>query len=335
MTTNDLAVRVRAPSRLHFGLLAFGDSAPRQFGGAGVMIERPETEVLVRLRRPGEPPREPSSDEERRACEFAARFREGLDSREDRERISRLDIHVEKAATAHVGLGSGTQLAMSVARALAAFVGKSDMPPHELAERVGRGCRSAIGVHGFQLGGFIVEGGKSDPSRISPLVARLNFPDDWHFVLVIPTDSKGRHGHAEREAFEQLAPVPPAVTADLCRLTLLGMLPAIAERDFQLFSESLVEFGCKVGEFFSSMQGGVYASPLAGGVVDLLFRHGTRGIAQSSWGPTLCAVTESRFRAEWIAARLTDSFSPPTAQILCAPANNRGAKIEVLNTSSQ
>lgn len=330
MDRTDLAIRVRALSRLHFGLLAFGDSSPRQFGGVGVMIDRPETEVLVRLRRPGEPPSEPRNDAERRANEFAERFRKSLDSLQERDRVERLDIRVEQSAVEHVGLGSGTQLAMAVARSLAAVIGKSDMQPEELAQRVGRGGRSAIGVHGFQHGGLIVEGGKRDTSRVSPLVARLHFPPDWHFVLIIPQDLKGIHGPAEREAFDGLAPIPAAVTANLCHLTMLGMLPAVAERDFQAFSESLVEFGRKVGECFAAQQGGVYASPLAGAVIDILLRHGIRGIAQSSWGPTLCAVTDSRFRAEWIAARLRDSLPAPAAEILCSAANNYGANIEIV-----
>ena len=223
---------------------------------------------------------------------------------------------------------------MSVARAMASFVGKSDMPPGELARRVGRGARSAVGVHGFQLGGFIVEGGKSDSDRVSPLVARLNFPNEWRFVLVIPTDSKGRHSDAERAAFEKLSPIPHAVTADLCRLTLLGMLPAIAERDFQAFSESLFEFGTKVGECFSSSQGGVYASPLAGAVVETCRRHGIRGVAQSSWGPTLVAVSDSRFHAEWLAARLRDSLATASIETMCVTANNLGARTDVLGITS-
>jgi predicted sugar kinase len=111
---------------------------------------------------------------------------------------------------------------------------------------------------------------------------------------------------------------------------MLGMLPAVAERNFQAFSESLVEFGRKVGECFAAQQGGVYASPRAGTVVELLLRHGVRGIAQSSWGPTLCAVAENAFHAEWVAARLGDELGPSVAQIMVTPANNLGAKIEVV-----
>jgi beta-RFAP synthase len=203
------------------------------------------------------------------------------------------------------------------------------MTPAELARRVGRGTRSAIGIHGFELGGFIVEAGKRDDAEISPVVARLTFPAEWHVVLIIPKNKQGLHGAAERDAFDKLAAIPPAVTADLCRLTLLGLLPAIAERNFQAFSEALVEFSWKVGECFAAHQGGVYASPLAGAVVELLLSHGIRGIAQSSWGPTLVAIADSRFRAEWLAARLGDTIRPEQADILCSAANNRGAKVEI------
>jgi len=331
MSTNELAVRVTAPSRLHFGLLAFGDWAPRQFGGVGMMIDRPETAVLARLRRPNEPPPEPRTDADRRARAFAEQFRQSVNSADERERLRHVEIRVEKAATDHVGLGSGTQLAMAVGRALASFIGKSDMPAVDLAQRVGRGRRSAIGVHGFHLGGFLVEGGKSEPSNVSPLVARLNFPSDWPVVLVIPADSKGLHGRAEREAFEDLAPIPPAITADLCRLTMLGILPAVAERDFPAFTESLTEFSRKVGACFAAQQGEQFFNPAAASVMEVLATYGVRGVAQSSWGPTLAVVADSRFRAEWLAARLADTLAPNMSTIVCTTANNHGAKIEIVD----
>jgi beta-RFAP synthase len=222
---------------------------------------------------------------------------------------------------------------MSVARALAACVGRADMPAEALARRVGRGARSAIGIHGFQLGGFIVEGGKEHNSHVAPLVARLTFPEEWHFLL-ISDNTKGRYGQAEREAFDTFTPISRATTAELCRLTLLGMLPAIAERNFDAFSQSLAEFGRMVGECFAAYQGGVYGSPVAQTATEALARHGVRGVAQSSWGPTLAAVCESKFRAEWTAARLADSL-PDSTRILNATANNLGAKIEIVRTSAR
>jgi beta-RFAP synthase len=331
MPSSDLAVRVRTPSRLHFGLLAYGDAAPRQFGGVGMMIERPGCELVVDLApEPGWKP-SPASDAERRAWEFARKLLDNLAPADRSGFDERFRLRLIQSAPEHVGLGSGTQLAMAVARALAIWAGRPDMPPEELARRVGRGARSAIGVHGFNCGGLIVEGGKPAADQLAPLVARLSFPAEWYFVLVIPQNSKGLHGLAEREAFEGLPPIPLATTAELCRLTLLGMLPAVAERDFDGFSESLFEFGQKVGECFAACQAGIFASPLAGEIVAWFRRQGIHGLAQSSWGPTLAAVADSRFRAEWLAARLADTLSPNAAAIITTPANNVGARVEVVN----
>ena len=175
-----------------------------------------------------------------------------------------------------------------------------------------------------------MEAGKREPNKVAPLVTRLEFPAEWHWLLVIPSDSKGLHGAAEREAFEGLAPIDQRVTAELCRLVLLGMSPAVAERDFASFSEALFEFGQKVGQCFAACQGGIYASPLAPHIVEYLGREGLRGIAQSSWGPTLAVVTENRSRAEWLAARVPNLLGPSAAKVVVTPASNHGANVGVV-----
>ena len=40
-------LRILTPSRLHFGLLGWGPQAPRQFGGVGLMVERPGLEIVA------------------------------------------------------------------------------------------------------------------------------------------------------------------------------------------------------------------------------------------------------------------------------------------------
>src|SRR5204862_353231 len=74
----------------------------------------------------------------------------------------------------HTGLGVGTQLSRAVARAVCPGV-----PAVELARLAGRGNRSAIGVYGFEAGGFLVDGGKRDDAALAPLMARVDFPGDW------------------------------------------------------------------------------------------------------------------------------------------------------------
>ena len=43
----NLRMRIRTPSRLHFGLLGWGPQAGRQFGGVGLMIDSPGIDLLV------------------------------------------------------------------------------------------------------------------------------------------------------------------------------------------------------------------------------------------------------------------------------------------------
>jgi predicted sugar kinase len=110
MTASDLSIRVRAPSRLHFGLLAFGNEAPRQFGGVGVMIDRPFTELIARLRVPGDLPAQPTNDAERRAYQFADQFRKGLESPGDRDRVDEVELRVTVSASSPTTPRGGTGL---------------------------------------------------------------------------------------------------------------------------------------------------------------------------------------------------------------------------------
>src|SRR3989442_250463 len=115
MNCIQVAVRVRAPSRLHFGLLSFGEVVARQFGGVGVMVERPGTEVDVAVC--DSTSRQAPAVAERRAQEFANRFVNSLEPSDTRDMLANVCVRVRRSPPEHVGLGSGTQLAMAVARA--------------------------------------------------------------------------------------------------------------------------------------------------------------------------------------------------------------------------
>src|SRR5262249_51581686 len=144
-------------------------------------------------------------------------------------------ITIERCPREHVGLGTGTQLAMAVARALVAALALpwDDAAAWTLAKVLSRGARSAVGIHGFLHGGFLVEGGKAADSFavLSPLLARCDFPASWRIVLVIPSAIQGLHGQKELDAFAKLLSSKTAATTTdaLCRLVLLGILPALHE----------------------------------------------------------------------------------------------------------
>jgi beta-RFAP synthase len=324
--------RIRTASRLHFGLisltaegLAWPDrrGAPilpaRHFGGVGMMIESPG--LVVRA--------EPNADWSAegplavRALEIARRFAAGIEEETPGVRVPPQRLVIEAAPREHVGLGTGTQLALAVGQLLATALGRS-MSAMELAHRVQRGRRSAIGVHGFAQGGFLVEGGKRG-AVLSPLVARMAFPDEWRVVLVVPRRSTGLHGSGEQSAFAHLE-CAQATTEALCRLVLLGMLPALAEEDLSHFGEALYDFNARAGEVFAAAQGGTYAGAATAEIIDFIRGQGIAGVGQSSWGPGVFAVTDEE-RAAHLADRLRAEAD--NAEVLVSRGCNQGAMMEV------
>jgi beta-RFAP synthase len=166
-----------------------------------------------------------------------------------------------------------------------------------------------VGLHGFALGGLIVEGGHRGDGEISPLIARMAFPADWSVLVIVPTHEPGLHGPDEVRAFAALPPIPESETDRLCRLVLLGILPAVAERDLDGFGQALEELQLRVGLWFAPAQGGVFAGPRLEAIAGWLRGRGVRGVGQSSWGPTLYGFSAEG--AEWrdaLSRRFSEQF---------------------------
>lgn len=317
----DRCVEVIAPCRLHFGLLSFGQPSGRQFGGAGVMVDQP----AVHLRVSAADKFQTTGLMADRARRFASRWAEhvGLPG----EPACRIEIL--SMAPAHAGLGSGTQLALSVAAGLNAWCGRPRPTPEELALSVGRGQRSAVGTYGFAAGGLIVEGGKLPDEPIAPLECRLPLPEAWRFVLVQPPAAAGLSGSAEQTAFDRLPPVPQQVTRDLQDEIHLQMLPAVREADFARFSDSVYRYGRLAGLCFAAVQGGPYNGPRLSSIVDRIRALGVTGVGQSSWGPTLFALLPGQQEAREFAANLTEQLNREEVPLIVTRPNNRGAEIIV------
>jgi beta-ribofuranosylaminobenzene 5'-phosphate synthase len=328
-------IHVRAPSRLHFGLLSLcseeqwpnllGEKVvpSRRFGGAGLMIEDPGIELTA----------QPAGDWSaqgalgERALGYARRFAQTLPP--DIVRPHRLII--ERAAPEHAGLGTGTQLGLAVARVLWTACGLPDAGALELARRAGRGQRSGVGVHGFAQGGFVVEAGRLEGDGIAPLVAQAAFPENWRVVVVLPPWGSGLHGQEEKEAFTRLdcQRMDLETTDTLCRLIVLGMLPALRKCDLDAFGEALYDFNLRAGQAFAAVQGGPYAGSQVAELVTFIRRQGFRGVGQSSWGPAVFAVAEESARAADLARRIREHFRLQAAEVLVTAASNHGETVDV------
>lgn len=314
---------VTTGSRLHFGPLSVAAPAGGRFGGVGVMIDRPGIKLTARVGDSDNVNADPQTAA--RVLEFLARIRTNVTSRQ----VPGFEITVDQSIPSHCGFGSGTQMGLAVGRAVSALIDDAEISLEVLARRTGRGLRSAVGLHGFFRGGFLVDGGRTESDRLGTLVARVDFPDEWRFVLALPNQSIGLSGEAEQSTFARQPPMPLAVTAELCRTVLMDWLPSVIERDFANCGEAMYRFGHAVGEFFSNAQGGVFASSRMSEWAELVRRRGIQGVAQTSWGPTMAALCPN----ESAATQLKNDFASDPSWNDCrfdvVSPLNRGASVVV------
>ena len=314
-------VRVTTGARLHFGPLAVGGVQGRTFGGVGLMIETPGWQVTVERSEREEVTAGESTGRVTNICE---RFR-----RNSPVPASPCRVTVTQQMPAHTGLGSGTQLALAVARGLATLAGEDNLDAVELARRTERGCRSAIGTHGFTAGGFLVDAGHPVAGGFGELACRLPMPPEWRFLLASPKHRSGLSGTAERRAFETLEPMPAAMNAELCRVIVMDWLPAVTAADFEGFCAALDAFGGLVGEYFSPVQGDVFANQHMSLLAKELRAGGVRGIAQSSWGPTIAVSCADLDAAEELDAALSNDRKWDDCEFRIVRPLNEGAHVVV------
>ena len=323
-------VIIETPSRIHVGLIDMHGGSGRVDGGIGITLEDPG--ILLEAQ---------TAD--------AITVKGGSDTTQERVRKtaenvlsaihagSGVDLTIRSLYPAHVGLGSGSQLALATAQAICELYGRN-VPIQDLARITGRGGTSGIGTAAFLHGGFIVDGGhrfgdgceKSDfrPSaasagiRCPPVIMRHEFPKDWKILLAIPHLPPGANGPAESDIFRNHCPLPLDEVRMYCHEVLMRLLPGIAERDLDLFGSSinaLQDIGFKKVEL--SLR-----PPEVAGLLDTMRAAGAAGAGMSSFGPALYAVSDTNIREIECAARsfMQDYCGGTT---LVTTARNSGAAV--------
>jgi beta-RFAP synthase len=301
-----MGVRVISGARLHFGLL----DVTSPFGGIGVMINRPVTEVTI------EPWARFECDPawQRRIHPIARRAATAM----GHDALPELRVRVTRRATPHNGLGSGTQLSMAVAEAICRASGYR-CDAERLARLIaGRGQRSAVGVHGYYRGGLIYEysDGHSD---LNPMRRNVALPAAWRVALFRPRRPVAAvSGSRERKQFAELAPVDQRRRVHLKRLAEGSILPAAESADFAEFADGVTDYNRASGELFRAVQGGPYNGPEVTQLVTDLIQRGARGVGQSSWGPTVFAWFECEPDLRALVDRLPEDYPSP---VIAEPLN--------------
>jgi beta-ribofuranosylaminobenzene 5'-phosphate synthase len=286
---------VSAGARLHVGFQNLSLARRRLYGGLGVGLEEPRVTISA----------EPASTVDA----GDALVREYAERAVDVLGVSGVTVSLEERLPRHVGLGSGTQLALSVLAATATAHGLEPQV-RARAPAMGRGGRSGIGVATFEDGGFVVDAGHptgrftTEPPaegdwRVPPVVARHRLPADWRFLVVVPEAEPGRSGEDEDASMRSVVErADPAVADELAGVVTRKLLPAAAEGRLEAFGDAVAEIGRKNGAWYADAQGGVFRPP-AGELVEALEGCPVlSGIGQSSWGPVVYGVTDAAHAAE-------------------------------------
>jgi len=327
-------VIVDTPSRLHVSLIDMHGGSGRVDGGIGITLDEPGILIEAEL----------SPVLAVHGCDPATRERIGQVAAgvlKDLGLGGSVAITVRKSFPSHIGLGSGSQIALAVAKAVTELHDRH-IPARELARLVGRGGTSGIGTAAFDHGGFIIDGGhrfgaggeKADfrPSSASrgvspaPVIARHEFPKDWKILLAVPDLPAGANGSHEADIFRTRCPVPLDEVRALSHEVLMRMLPGLVERDLDLFGSAVNTvqgLGFKKVEL--SLQ-----PPVVHGLLSTLRNAGAAGAGMSSFGPAVYAFGDTNVPELERAARSFMQEQAGGGTTLITTARNRGAAVRVV-----
>ena len=319
-----MKVYIKTPARLHLGLIDLNGELGRMFGGLGVGIDHPN--VIVEA-------------EQSHGLSIEGQEIELVNALANRfftvyHIQPNFHINVKETIPPHVGLGSGTQISLAVAVALAKL-SNVQASVQELTFAMNRARRTGVGTAIFQHGGFVVDGGKAitepnEPAKFPPLIYRQSFPTQWRFIVAIPNLIQGLSNSQENHAFDRLAKMQTEEVGKICRLTMLKLLPALTEVDIKNFGEALTSIQEVIGGYFAQVQGGKFTRTDVEDTVDFIRKIGVYGVGQSSWGPALYGVIkqeDAKQVLEKVRAYLNKNAG---GEAFIAKANNKGATVKLV-----
>jgi beta-ribofuranosylaminobenzene 5'-phosphate synthase len=313
-----MRVRIKTPSRIHITLIDLNGEIGRIDGGIGLALNEPFIEIEASVAE--EVSVDGGTAFSRAAKKLSDAFGRGI------------SVKVLNRYESHVGLGSGTQAALAVAKAYQ-MIYSLDLTLKELAALVGRGGTSGVGVAAFERGGFILDGGHSKkvkkgflPSSASrapppPILARYDFPD-WDVVIATP-DLKGYYGDEEINLFQKYCPISQGEVKTVSHLILMKILPSIIEEDLDAFREGIYRIQ-HTG--FKRIEVEQYGE-LIKNIIEL--HKDSAAVGMSSTGPTVYAITDtnaSKIERDFKSVFKDWGFDCKTT---VTTANNSGALIEM------
>ena len=259
-------VLIRANSRLHLGFLNLNSPTQYSYGGLGVSIDKYPTISSIS-----------------KSSKFISNLSKKLNNEimsylKDKKLSTKIKIECIESPTKHIGLGSGTQLKLSIEELVSKYYGIT-----QKTNIFNRSYRSGIGCNSYQRGGFIVDCPKKDLNT-SHMIFKHSFPSTWKIILLFDRKKTGLHGKIEKSFFSPSK--SNNLRKQLSDIAINEIIPAILNKDFDVFAKGLTKFQKLNYLFYSSVQKSMYLSLDISRVIKHISKLFNVGVGQSSWGPT-------------------------------------------------
>ena len=254
---------------------------------------------------------------------------------DDHDPPTSVALRVHQAIPEHVGLGSGTQLALAVGKAFSALFELPVSVP-ALAARLDRGARSGIGIGAFEEGGFVVDGGRGAAGGHPPVISRMPFPE----LLARAAGVRSRRTRPVRRSRARRVPraagvpaaargPPRAPGADAADARAGGGgLRQLQRRDRRDPARGRRLLRRGPGRTLHQPRGGAR-------LLGWLEAKGIAGVGQTSWGPTGFAIVDSEVRAQALLREARERFaSRSRARVRGRAGAQSRARLEVSERSA-
>ncbi len=268
---------INAPARIHIGFLDLDKNSNRKYGSLGLTISDFSYKIKIE-----------NSNRITVNCrnqELKSKIKKIINAFNKKKKILGCKITVLNEIPIHRGLGSGTQLALSVGY-LISKLNKIRINTDQMAINLSRGIRSGIGIESFKYGGFNVDVGKLKGSFTPPLnILNIKWPKKWKILLILDTNLVGTHGKKEDQEFRDLKKINISQVNLNCKSLLMNIIPGLIEKNFDEFSKGLRVIQNNMSKIF---YGNV--NKFASNAIEQIFmnlkKKGIISFGQSSWGPT-------------------------------------------------
>jgi beta-ribofuranosylaminobenzene 5'-phosphate synthase len=226
-------------NRIHVNSIEMSKRGALDSGGIGFSIDYSPMNVCVRKLLNNKV--QVSGYERRRVLEILSMLNKVL-------KISPLgwEVLVDKNLNSHLGLGSTTQIDAAISH-LIGNISQGINLNTEHYYQIGIGRESGVGLKCFLNPGFHIDFGyltqkiKGVQTKIKPIekTISLTLPHEWKVLLAIPKLQQSLSGPIEDEFWKKVLPINQQEAKEIAYWILMGLIPAIKERDYFLFLYSM------------------------------------------------------------------------------------------------